>query len=50
MTQRRELADGTENPAAADEIMSEEPGQVHGPSHAREAVEWLTAARCCSSA
>jgi predicted ester cyclase len=42
--------------AAADEIMAEEylehaiapfgrdePGRVHGPSHAREVVEWLTA-------
>ena len=44
------------NPAAADEIMAEdyvehaiapfgreEPGRVHGPTHAREVVEWLTA-------
>ena len=44
------------NPAAADEIMAEEyvehaiepfgreePGRVHGPSHAREVVEWLKA-------
>jgi predicted ester cyclase len=46
----------TENLAAADEIMAgeyveharepfgtEEPGQVHGPSHAREVVGWLRA-------
>ena len=46
----------SENPAAADEIMAEEyvehalapfgkdePGRVHGPTHAREVVEWLTA-------
>ena len=46
----------TQNLAAADEIMAEEyvehaiapfgreePGRVHGPSHAREVVEWLTA-------
>lgn len=46
----------TENVAAADEIMAEEyiehaiapfgreePGRVHGPSHARQVVEWLTA-------
>jgi predicted SnoaL-like aldol condensation-catalyzing enzyme len=45
----------SENLAAADEIMAEryvehaiapfgreEPGQVHGPSHAREVVQWLT--------
>ena len=46
----------THNLAAADEIMAEEyvehaiapfgreePGRVHGPSHAREVVEWLRA-------
>jgi predicted ester cyclase len=46
----------SENLAAADEIMAEEyvehavaplgreePGRVHGPSHARETVGWLTA-------
>jgi SnoaL-like polyketide cyclase len=46
----------SENLAAADEIVAEEyvehaiapfgreePGQVHGPSHAREVVGWLTA-------
>ena len=46
----------TQNVAAADDIMAEEyiehaiapfgreePGCVHGPSHAREVVEWLTA-------
>ena len=46
----------TQNLAAADEIMAEdyvehaiapfgreEPGRVHGPSHAREVVAWLTA-------
>jgi predicted SnoaL-like aldol condensation-catalyzing enzyme len=46
----------TQNVAAADEIMAEEyiehaiapfgreePGRVHGPSHAREVVGWLTA-------
>ena len=46
----------TRNPAAADEIMAEdyvehaiapfgreEPGRVHGPSHAREVVAWLRA-------
>jgi hypothetical protein len=46
----------TQNLAAADEIMAEEyiehaialfgreePGRVHGPSHAREVIEWLTA-------
>jgi predicted ester cyclase len=46
----------THNLAAADEIMAdeyvehaiepfgrEEPGRVHGPSHARDVVEWLTA-------
>ena len=46
----------SENPAAPDEIMAEdyvehaiepfgreEPGRVHGPSHARKVVSWLTA-------
>jgi hypothetical protein len=47
----------TQNLAAADEIMAEEyvehaiapfgrqePGRVHGPSHARQVVEWLNRA------